>query len=375
MQFIDIQAQYAVLKEKMDAAIHAVLEHGQFIMGPEVAALEEEIGEYLNVKHVITCANGTDALQLLYMSYGIGQGDAVFCPDITFVATVEPACMLGAVPVFCDVETQSFNICPSSLERQVQAVIREGKYRPRAIIAVDFLGNPADYDALQVIAEKYNILLIEDAAQSFGGEYKGKKCGAFGASAASSFFPAKPLGCYGDGGAVITNDDTIADICRSLRFHGKGASKYENIRIGMNSRLDTIQAAVLRVKLKALKEFEMDRRQETAARYDDALGERFQLLNVGEGSLSAYAQYAFLARDTKERDIIAARLTEKSIPSMVYYPYPQHTLEVFKNAPTYGEKFAASNDYCARTLSIPMHPYLDKDTQDTIISAVMGATS
>lgn len=373
MQFIDLKAQYAALKADIDDAMQAVLEHGQFIMGPEVAALEQEIAAYTGVKHVVTCANGTDALQMLYMAHGIGQGDAVFAPDITFVATLEPACMLGATPVFCDVTKENFNICPASLERQVQAVLKEGKYRPRAVVAVDFLGNPADYEALSRVAQAYGLLLIEDAAQSFGGEYRGKRCGALGDAAASSFFPAKPLGCYGDGGAVLLHDDDLAELCRSIRVHGKGASKYANVRVGMNSRLDTLQAAVLRVKLRALQAYEMDRRQEIAGRYDKALGERFQLLQVGAGNRSAYAQYAFLATSTQERDAIAAHIKEKGIPSMVYYPTPQHVLEVFKGAQAYGETFPVADDYCARTLSLPMHPYLDAQTQDEIIHAVLEA--
>lgn len=373
MQFIDLKAQYAALKTEMDSAIHAVLDHGQYIMGPEVAALEEEISAYLGVKHTITCANGTDALQLLYMAYGIGEGDAVFVPDITFIASVEPACMLGAVPVFCDVEPSAFNICPEGLERQVQAVVREGKYRPRAVIAVDFLGNPAQYDALQAIAQKYELLLIEDAAQSFGGDYQGKKCGALGNSAATSFFPAKPLGCYGDGGAVLTNDDGVADLCRSLRVHGKGASKYENTRIGMNSRLDTLQAAVLRVKLRALREYEMERRQEIAARYDAAFQQELQLLLVASGNRSAYAQYAILAKDHMEREKILTILNEDNIPNMVYYPIPQHDLPVYVKTNYYGELFTTATDYCSRTLSLPMHPYLNEATQDSIIKAVLLA--
>lgn len=372
MHFIDLSMQYAALKTELDAAIQTVLNHGQFIMGPEVAALEEEIGAYLGVKHVITCANGTDALQLLYMAYGIGKGDAVFCPDITFIASVEPACMLGAIPVFCDVERTAYNICPQSLERQIEAVKREGKMKPRAIVAVDFLGSPAQFDTLKQIARKHDLLLIEDAAQSFGGEYKGKKCGLFGDAAATSFFPAKPLGCYGDGGAVMTNDDAIAAVCRSIRVHGKGASKYENVRIGMNSRLDTLQAAVLRVKLKALQAYEIDRRQVIAARYDAALGEHFGLLMVEAGCRSAYAQYAFLADSTAQRDAIALQLKEEGIPTMVYYPYPQHVLNVFKGIPLYEEQFAVANDYCARTLSLPMHPYLEESIQDKIIKAVIG---
>ncbi|MDR1619115.1 MAG: DegT/DnrJ/EryC1/StrS family aminotransferase [Clostridiales bacterium] len=371
MQFIDLKAQYAALKHEIDAAIHAVLAHGQFIMGPEVAALEREIAAFLRVKHVITCANGTDALQLLYMAYGIGRGDAVFCPDISFIASVEPACVLGAVPIFCDVDARAFNICPDSLSRQIAAVKEEGRLRPRAILAVDFLGNPADYDTLAEIARQHGLPLIEDAAQSFGGVYRGAPCGSLGDAAATSFFPAKPLGCYGDGGAVMTNDDDMAALCRSLRAHGKGDDKYANVRVGMNSRLDTIQAAVLLVKLGALRDYELDRRAIVAARYDAALMERFQLLNVEKGNVCAYAQYAFLADSAEQRDAIAARLATLGIPTMVYYPHPQHVLKAFQNAPPYGETYPRATAYCRRTLSIPMHPYLDEGAQDTIIKAIL----
>ncbi len=373
MEFIDLKAQYRALKPEMDAALQTAVEEGQFIMGRQVAELEREIAAYTGVEHVISCANGTDALQLLYMAYGVGAGDAVFCPDVTFISSVEPAVMLGAKPVFCDIGAESFNLSPESLVRQIEAVKSEGKYRAKAIVAVDFLGNPADYAAIAEIADKYGLILIQDAAQSFGAELNGQKCGAFGHSATTSFFPAKPLGCYGDGGAVMTNDANIADICRSLRVHGKGASKYENVRIGLNSRLDTLQAAVLQVKLKALKAYEMDERQRVAARYAAAFAGKFQLQKVADGARSAWAQYAVLAESTARRDAIMARLNEKAIPNMIYYPYPQHTLEVFKGVDQYGEEFAAANGYCARTFSLPMSPYLTEEDQAAVIEAVLGA--
>ncbi len=373
MEFIDLKAQYRALKTEMDRAIQAAVTEGQFIMGRQVGELEAEIAAYLGVKNVIACANGTDALQMLYMAYGVGEGDAVFCPDVTFIASVEPAVMLGAKPVFCDIDPQTFNISPESLLRQIESVRSEGRYRPKAIVAVDFLGNPADYPALAEIAEKYGLLLINDAAQSFGAELNGHKCGAFGYSAATSFFPAKPLGCYGDGGAVMTNDGEIAELCRSIRVHGKGASKYENVRIGMNSRLDTLQAAVLSVKLKALKAYEMEERQRVAGRYNAAFAGRLQTQRIPDGGASAWAQYAVLAEDTRSRDSIMARLQKKNIPTMIYYPYPQHTLAVFEGVEQYGEAFAAANDYCARTLSLPMSPYLTEEDQEAVISAVLAS--
>lgn len=373
MQFIDLKAQYAALKAEMDAAIDEVLDEGQYIMGRHVGAFETALAEYVGVKHVVSCANGTDALQMLYMAYGIGAGDAVFCPDITFIATIEPACMLGATPVFCDVSRGDYNMDPESLQRQIQAVLAEGKLTPRAVVPIDFLGNPADYEALRAIAKQYNMILIEDAAQSIGSRCGNAMCGALGDAAIASFFPAKPLGCYGDGGAVLTDDGELADLCRSIRVHGKGTSKYANIRIGLNSRLDTLQAAVLLVKLRALQAYEMEQRQVIAQRYHEALGHDFTLLKVEKGNVSAYAQYAVLAETTAIRDKIVAHLATKEIPSMVYYPAPQHTLPVFEGVSAYGEPFSAALDYCARTFSLPMHPYLDEATQETIITSVLEA--
>lgn len=373
MQFIDLKAQYTALKTEIDAAIERAVSEGQFIMGSQVEELENEISEYLGVKHVVTCANGTDALQMLYMAYGVGVGDAVFCPDITFVATVEPAVMLGATPVFCDISPESFNICVESLKRQIEAVIAEGKLKPKAVVPVDFLGNPADYAELEKVTKHYGLLLIEDAAQSFGSEQGGVKCGAFGNAAIASFFPAKPLGCYGDGGAVMTNNGELADLCRSIRVHGKGRSKYENVRIGMNSRLDTIQAAVLLVKLDALKKYEMAARQDIAMRYDAAFSGKLQLQKIAPDSLSAYAQYVVLAESTARRDAVIRGLEERNIPAMVYYPLPQHKLDLFKDVNSYSETFPVSSDYCARTFSLPMHPYLKREEQEMIIKTVLEA--
>lgn len=374
MQFINLKAQYEALKEPINVGIQAVLEHGQFIMGPEVAQLEQKLAAHAGVKHCISCANGTDALQMLYMAYGIGRGDAVFCPDITFIASVEPAYMLGAQPAFCDVLPGSYNICPASLERQIKAVLTEGKYAPKAVVAVDFLGNPADYELLQDICTLYGLVLIEDAAQSFGASRAGKKCCSFGDAAITSFFPAKPLGCYGDGGAIFTNDDTLAASCETIRIHGKGPKgKYDNVRIGVNSRLDTLQAAILLPKLEALQQYEVDARQRVAKRYNDAFATDFTLLTVDPGAVSVYAQYALLAKDTAQRDAIIEHLSAKKIPNMVYYPTPQHCLPVFCELHQYDETFVQANDYCARTFSLPMHPYMGEEEQQTIIDAVLEA--
>ena len=374
MQFIDLKAQYQALKPEIDANIQAVLEAGQFIGGAFVEQLEDKLAAFVGRKHCITCANGTDALQLAFMIYGIGAGDAVFCPDMTFISSTEPAKMFGATSVFCDITPDTYCLCPQSLERQIQAVLAEGKLTPRAVVAVDILGNLCDYAALSAICEKYGLVLIEDAAQSFGASQSGKKAGAFGQIATTSFFPAKPLGCYGDGGAVFTDDDQVADLCRSLCVHGKGpGGKYDNIRVGMNSRLDNLQAAILLPKLKALEDYEIDARQAVAKRYREAFADKLVTPYIAEGTVSAWAQYALLAENTAQRDRIIAHLKERHIPNMVYYPTPQHALPVFRDEPRYGEKFTNAGDYCARTFSLPMHPYLTAEEQQEIIEAVLEA--
>lgn len=374
MQFIDLTAQYRALKTKIDANIQAVLDSGQFIGGPFVAALEGRLADFAGRKYCITCANGTDALQIAYMALGVGPGDAVFCPDVTFVASTEPAKMLGATPVFCDITLDTYNLSPDGLERQIQAVIAEGKLTPKAVVAVDLLGNPCDYDKIEAICKKYDLLLIEDAAQSFGASYKGKRCGSFGTISTTSFFPAKPLGCYGDGGAIFLDDGMLNELCRSLCVHGKGpGGKYDNVRVGLNSRLDAIQAAVLLPKLDALEQYELEARQAAARRYNEAFAGKFVTPFVAKNCVSAYAQYALLAENTQQRDQVTAHLTKQNIPNMVYYPTPQHKLPVFQNEAFYGETFQNALDYCARTFSLPMHPYLTQEEQQRVIDAVLEA--
>ena len=372
MQFIDLKAQYRSLKTEIDTNIQAVVDSALFIGGPFVRELEEKLAAFTGRKHCITCANGTDALQIAYMVAGIGSGDAVFCPDMTFISSTEPAKMFGATAVFCDITPDTYCLYPESLERQIQAVRAEGKLTPKAVVAVDILGNPCDYDTIGTICEKYGLFLIEDAAQSFGASYHGKRAGAFGHIATTSFFPAKPLGCYGDGGAVFTDDDHAAELIRSLCVHGKGpGGKYDNIRVGMNSRLDAIQAAVLLPKLKALGDYEIDVRQQVVGRYDRAFAGKLTTPFVAEGCVSAWAQYALLAVDTVQRDRIVAHLNEAGIPNMIYYPTPQHALPVFRDEPHYGETFHNADDYCARTFSLPMHPYLEEAEQRKVIDAVL----
>ena len=371
MQFIDLKTQYQALKADINSDIQAVLDSAQFIGGSYVKELEDKLSAFTGRKHCITCANGTDALQLAYMAAEVGPGDAVFCPDMTFISSTEPAKMLGATSVFCDITPDTYCLCPESLERQIQAVLAEGTLKPKAVVAVDILGNPCDYDAIEAICEKYGLFLIEDAAQSFGASYHGKRACAFGHIATTSFFPAKPLGCYGDGGAIFTDDDRMADLIRSLCVHGKGpGGKYDNIRVGVNSRLDAMQAAILLPKLKALEEYEIDARQRVARRYNEAFSGHFTTPFVAKDCVSVYAQYALLAKDSSQRDAIVAHLNQAGIPNMIYYPKPQHALPVFRDEPCYGETFQNADSYCARTFSLPMHPYL-KEEQRRIIDRVL----
>lgn len=371
MEYIDLKSQYMYLKTEIEANIQKVLENSSFILGEEVQVFEEKLAEYVGVKHVVSCSDGTSALQLIYMAYGIGKGDAVFCPDMTFIASIEPACLMGATPVFCDIN-EYFNIDPDSLERQINNVINEGKYRPKAIVAVDFLGNPADYDRLQSIANKYDLLLIEDAAQAMGASYKGKKCGSLGDVAATSFFPSKPLGCYGDGGAVFTNDDKICEILRSLRVHGKGKTKYDNVHIGMNSRLDTIQAAIMLPKLEVLED-EMDKRQKIARSYNEAFSEHFGVPITMEDSRSSYAQYVLFCNNEEERDEIQNKLRNKGIPTIRYYPNPLHLLPVFDGINIYDEDLRRTVEYAKCTFGIPFSPYMSDDDHIRVIESVLGS--
>lgn len=374
MEFIDLKAQYAALKEEIDAGINKVLTSTHFILGEEEQEFEEKLAGYVGMKHVVGCSDGTAALQLIYMAYGIGEGDAVFCPDMTFVASVEPACLLGAEPIFCDIDPGTYNIAADSLERQINAVIREGRLTPKAVVAVDFIGNPADYSAIRKITEKYNLLLIEDAAQGIGASVNGVKCGALGDIAATSFFPSKPLGCYGDGGAVFTNDDATDQLLRSIRVHGKGESKYDNQRVGVNARLDTIQAAIMLPKLKVLDQ-EIAIRQTIAARYDQAFKDILQIPYVMEGMVSSYAQYALLARDTEQRDYIMSELRSHNIPTLIYYPVPLHKMKVFEGCFMGEETFEHTVSYADRTFSLPFSAYLKEEDQEKVIEVVCSAAT
>lgn len=369
MEYINLKAQYNVLKSDIDINIQNVIDNACFIMGNYVEDFERELAEYIGVKNVIGCSDGTSALQLAYMAYGIGNGDAVFCPDMTFVASIEPAVMLGACPVFCEIDKKTYNIDVNSLERQINAVINEGKLNPKAVVAVDFLGNPADYFELRKVAKKYNLLLIEDAAQGVGAYTPEGRCGSFGDIATTSFFPSKPLGCYGDGGAVFTNNDNIAEIIKSLRVHGKGKTKYDNVRIGVNSRLDTLQAAVLIPKLHILSN-EIEKRQQVADRYSGNLSKKIDVPYIREGNISSYAQYVIQFKNEQTRTKVISALKEKGIPSLIYYPNPMHLLPVFKGIETYNENYENTIRYSKQSLGIPFSPYITEEEQDEVIDTI-----
>lgn len=353
MQFIDLAAQYNCLKAQIDKRIQDVLEHGKYIMGPEVYELEEKLAEYIGVKHAVTCANGTDALQLALMVLGVGRGDAVFCPTFTFFATAEAPAFLGATPVFVDSDPATYNICPDDLERQIKKTISEGVYIPKAIIAVDLFGLPADYPRIEALAKKYKLKLIEDAAQGLGGEIGGRKSGSFGDISTTSFFPAKPLGCYGDGGAVFTDNDEYAELLRSYKIHGKGVDKYDNIRIGMNSRLDTIQAAILLVKLSEFPK-ELIARNFIAKQYGQHFSELYRVPVVPQSYTCSWAQYTM---QSEQRDEALNVFAEKSIPTTVYYRTCLHQQTAFKGNSE--ESFPNAERLAESVFSLPMHPYLD----------------
>lgn len=369
MEYINLKKQYERISEDLRSRLNCVLENADFIMGDSVKRFEGEMAAYVGVKYTIACASGTDALQLIFMAYDIGPGDAVFCPDMTFIASVEPACLLGATPVFCEICEDTYNIQPKSLERQIKRVIEQGKLIPKAIVAVDYLGNPADYDELQPIADRYNLLMIEDAAQSIGASYHGKKCGSLGNIAATSFFPSKPLGCYGDGGAVFTNDEHIWEKISSLHIHGKGKSKYDNIRIGINSRLDTIQAEILLAKLRILDD-EIQTRQHLAKIYDRELNPIVKIPTITLDATSAYAQYVIQLKPEDDCLDFRGYLMQNHIPNISYYPNPLHLLPVFEGIDTYGENFDFSVRHGRCNVGIPFSPYLSENEQQYVIEQI-----
>ena len=366
MQFIDLGAQRERIGDRLKAAIDGVVADGRYILGPQVAEFEKKLADYVGARHMIACANGTDALMLPLMAHDIGPGDAVFCPAFTFAATAEVVALRRAEPVFVDVEPGTYNIDPASLDAAIAMVIAEGRLKPRAVIPVDLFGLAANYPAIAAIADRHGLVVIEDAAQSIGGKLGNGMCGSFGHVASTSFYPAKPLGCYGDGGAMFTDDDEIAETLRSLAFHGKGDGQYDNVRVGINSRLDTIQAAILIEKL-AILEDEMEARQEVARRYCDGLADVATVPSVAKGSRSAWAQFAI---ETENRDGLKAHLQEKGIPSVVYYPKPLHLQEAYAHYPRAPEGLPVSEALPGRILCLPMHPYLEEPDQDRIIGEI-----
>lgn len=371
MQFIDLQAQYQAIKKDIDKNIHQVLDSSQYLMGKFVTQLEKELAIYCGVKYCITCANGTDALQLALMAWNIKAGDAVFVPSFTFFSTAEVVSLLGATPIFVDVNENTFNIDTLKLEKAIVQIKKEGMLQPKAIIAVDLFGQPADYEAIHKIAKKYNVEVLEDAAQGFGGSIDEKKACSFGDISTTSFFPAKPLGCYGDGGAIFTNDENIYKLLVSLRIHGKGDFKYDNVRIGMNSRLDAIQAAILIPKLHAFKCFELNKRNEIAALYSECLSNYIRVPYVNIGYISSWAQYTILLRSESERDTLQELLNRANIPTMIYYPKPLHQQKVYSDYDFNLNDLSVSENLSKRCLSLPMHPYLNKDDQMLIIHKII----
>ena len=372
MQFRDLQKQYQVLKKNMDEEIQQVLTQANFISGAQVSELEQMLADYVGVKHCITCANGTDALSLALMVWNIGPGDAVFVPDFTFFSTGEVVAARGAVPVFVDVDTDTFNMDADSLEKAILKVQEEGKLKPRVIAPVDLFGCPADYDRILPIAKKYSLLVLEDAAQGFGGSLHGKKNCRFGDISTTSFFPAKPLGCYGDGGAVFTDNDEWARLLKSYRIHGKGDNKYDNVRIGLNSRLDTLQAAILKVKLKAFADHELTDVNTVADKYTEKLRNIVKVPEIPEGYYSSWAQYTIQLKDEKERDGLQAYLKEKNIPSMIYYPKAMHRQEAFAGLDTQKVALNFTETLCRTVLSLPIHPYMEDLEIGEVCEAVVA---
>ena len=368
--FIDVAAQRRRLGRSIDEAIGRVLGHCQFILGPEVRALEAKLAEFCGARHVVTCASGTDALVLVLMAQGIGPGDAVICPSFTFTATAEVVVLVGATPVFADVEQASFNLDPASLKLACAAA-REAGLRPKAVIPVDLFGQPADYDRIMPVAEAEGLFVLDDAAQAFGATYKNRRVGALAPATATSFFPAKPLGCYGDGGAVITDDEELAQVIRSLRAHGEGRGKYDCVRIGLNGRLDTIQAAVLMEKLRIFPE-EILARERAARRYSAGLVDVATVPRLASGSSSVWAQYTIRLASGR-RDRLAAALKAQGIPTAVHYPVPLHRQQPYQRFPIALGGAPVSERLAEEVISLPMHAYLDETTQDRIIEAVRRA--
>ncbi len=370
MQFRDLKHQYQVLKEDIDKVMSEVVADCNFISGKQVKDLEKSLADYVGAKHCVACANGTDALSLAMMVWRIGPGDAVFVPDFTFFSTGEIVAYAGAVPVFVDVDLDTYNISADSLERKIREIQEEGKLIPRAVIPVDLFGLPADYEKIQKIARQYNLRILEDGAQGFGGRIGDQMACSFGDISTTSFFPAKPLGCYGDGGAVFTDDDETADLLRSVSVHGKGTMKYDNVRIGLNSRLDTLQAAVLSVKLKAFREYELDDVNKAAEKYTALLGDIVKTPVIPQGFYSSWAQYTIQLGSKEERDGLQARLKESGIPTMIYYPKPMHKQQAFEGQRFVDDDYRNTIQLCNTVLALPLHPYLTDTESEKVAGEI-----
>ncbi|MBH09586.1 MAG: aminotransferase DegT [Candidatus Marinimicrobia bacterium] len=368
MQFIDLAAQYAIIEKKVEARIKDVFNHGRYIMGPEINELEIKLAEYVGVKHCISCSSGTDALLIPLMAQGIGKGDAVITTPFTYIATAEVISLLGATPVFCDIYPDTFNINPDGLQNAYNIALHKN-LKPKGIIPVDLFGLPANYSLIEKFAKDNNLFVLEDAAQGFGGSINGIKAGAFGHAAATSFFPSKPLGCYGDGGAIFTNDDQLSKKMKSIRIHGAGKDKYDNIYIGINGRLDTLQAAILLEKL-AIFDVELKKRNQIASYYTDNLDTNFKSPFISSEYISSWAQYSILAETNGHRNRIIKKLKKKNIPAMVYYRIPLHLQKVFKSLGYIKGEFPVAERISNRIFSIPMHPYIGKNIQNRILDVL-----
>lgn len=372
MQFRDLQAQYKNHKSEIDFAIQEVLTNANFIGGKQVNELENQLARYVGVEHCISCSNGTEAMSLVMMAWGIKQGDAVFVPDFTFFSTGEIVSFNGATPIFVDVDRDTFNISIDKLDKAIKKTIKETNLTPKAIIPVDLFGLPANHYEIEKIANKYNLLILEDGAQGFGGNINGRRACSFGNAATTSFFPAKPLGCYGDGGAIFTNDGELAELIKSLKIHGKGDNKYDNVRIGVNSRLDTIQAAILNVKLKAFIEHELEDVNRIYQLYSERLLDIVDIPIIPEGYYSSLAQYTIKLKNMEQRDGLQTILKENGIPSMIYYSKPMHKQRAFSYLKNDDKDFEITNELCDIVLSLPMHPYISKEDVDKVCDVIKG---
>lgn len=372
LPFIDLKAQFRDIQQEVEAAVLKVLRDGQYIMGPQIAELEAELAHFTGSRHCISCASGTDALVMALMAKGVGPGDAVLAPPFTFVATAEAIATVGATPVFVDVDPATFNMDPDRLEEAVERVKEQSRLNPKGVIAVDLFGLPADYERINALAQRSGLFVIEDAAQSFGARSGNSRACALAEIGCTSFFPAKPLGCYGDGGAIFVDDDGLDAVLRSIRVHGQGAEKYDNVRLGITGRLDTVQAAVLLVKLKRL-EGEIEARQRVAAAYDSAIrgaGVPLATPRVPGGMVSAWAQYSVVARSPAEREAMMLALKAAGVPTMIYYPRPLHLQQVFAGLGYQPGDFPVSEDLASRIFSLPMHPYVDEATIGRVVEAL-----